>query len=245
MPASGMRIAELGDEERARPRGRPASPRSGRPSARPSTVRKWRERQRRRPEPASSSSSARDGSRIPTQHDTPRQRITAPRGLRLPSKRRTAIQVAPVARAGDRDSSPGKTALSGNAIRRIVIEQSKRANVGHIGSRLSIADIARARSTAACCACRRPTIPSATASSSPRATRRSPLYAALHLRGLARRRAELDTLLRRRQPARRASRARAPRRRLLDRLARPRALARRGRGARRAPAGLARGASSC
>jgi len=36
---------------------------------------------------------------------------------------------------------PGTTALSGNAIRRIILEQSKRANVGHIGSGLSVADI--------------------------------------------------------------------------------------------------------
>lgn len=36
---------------------------------------------------------------------------------------------------------PGKTTLSGNAVRRIILEQSKRANVGHIGSGLSVADI--------------------------------------------------------------------------------------------------------
>jgi transketolase len=36
---------------------------------------------------------------------------------------------------------PSHAAVSGNAIRRIVIEQSKRANVGHIGSCLSVADI--------------------------------------------------------------------------------------------------------
>src|SRR5437660_8578526 len=34
--------------------------------------------------------------------------------------------------------------MTGTAIRRIVIEQSKRANVGHIGSALSIADIVAA-----------------------------------------------------------------------------------------------------
>jgi len=39
---------------------------------------------------------------------------------------------------------PGKTALSGNAIRRIILEQSKRANVGHIGSGLCVADIVAA-----------------------------------------------------------------------------------------------------
>ena len=39
---------------------------------------------------------------------------------------------------------PGKTTLSGNAIRRIILEQSKRANVGHIGSGLSVADIVAA-----------------------------------------------------------------------------------------------------
>ncbi len=38
--------------------------------------------------------------------------------------------------------SPG--AISGHAIRRIVLEQSKRANVGHIGSALSVADIVAA-----------------------------------------------------------------------------------------------------
>jgi transketolase len=39
---------------------------------------------------------------------------------------------------------PEKTTLSGNAIRRIILEQSKRANVGHIGSGLSVADIVAA-----------------------------------------------------------------------------------------------------
>jgi len=34
--------------------------------------------------------------------------------------------------------------MTGNAIRRIVLEQSKRANVGHIGSSLSVADIVAA-----------------------------------------------------------------------------------------------------
>src|SRR5438093_155712 len=34
--------------------------------------------------------------------------------------------------------------MTGTAIRRIVIEQSKRANVGHIGSALSVADIVAA-----------------------------------------------------------------------------------------------------
>ena len=41
-------------------------------------------------------------------------------------------------------SAPGRAAITGNAIRRIVLEQSKRANVGHIGSALSIADIVAA-----------------------------------------------------------------------------------------------------
>ena len=40
------------------------------------------------------------------------------------------------------ERSPG--AISGHAIRRIVLEQSKRANVGHIGSALSVADIVAA-----------------------------------------------------------------------------------------------------
>ena len=36
---------------------------------------------------------------------------------------------------------PDNTTLLGPAIRRIVLEQSKRAHVGHIGSTLSIADL--------------------------------------------------------------------------------------------------------
>jgi transketolase len=36
---------------------------------------------------------------------------------------------------------PNPSPLTGNAIRRIVLEQSKRANVGHIGSALSVADL--------------------------------------------------------------------------------------------------------
>jgi transketolase len=36
---------------------------------------------------------------------------------------------------------PGTTTVSGRGIRRIILEQSKRANVGHIGSGLSVADI--------------------------------------------------------------------------------------------------------
>jgi transketolase N-terminal domain/subunit len=39
-----------------------------------------------------------------------------------------------------------RTAISGQAIRRIVLEESKRAGVGHIGSALSIADILAALS---------------------------------------------------------------------------------------------------
>jgi transketolase len=39
---------------------------------------------------------------------------------------------------------PGRAAITGNAIRRIVLEQSKRANVGHIGSALSVADLVAA-----------------------------------------------------------------------------------------------------
>jgi protease-4 len=37
--------------------------------------------------------------------------------------------------------APGRAAITGNAIRRIVLEQSKRANVGHIGCALSVADL--------------------------------------------------------------------------------------------------------
>src|SRR5262245_33883745 len=36
---------------------------------------------------------------------------------------------------------PSPSPVTGNAIRRIVLEQSKRANVGHIGSALSVADL--------------------------------------------------------------------------------------------------------
>lgn len=36
---------------------------------------------------------------------------------------------------------PGSVRVSGHAIRRIIIEQSKRAGVGHIGSALSVADV--------------------------------------------------------------------------------------------------------
>ena len=36
---------------------------------------------------------------------------------------------------------PGTSQVSGNGIRRVILEQSKRANVGHIGSGLSVADI--------------------------------------------------------------------------------------------------------
>jgi len=38
-------------------------------------------------------------------------------------------------------ADPGPSPITGNAIRRIVLEQSKRANVGHIGSALSVADL--------------------------------------------------------------------------------------------------------
>ena len=38
-------------------------------------------------------------------------------------------------------AAPRYAAVTGARIRRIVIEQSKRANVGHIGSCLSVADI--------------------------------------------------------------------------------------------------------
>ena len=57
-------------------------------------------------------------------------------------------------------------------IRRIVIEQSKRANVGHIGSALSIADILAALYGGVLDLPSRP-FPTATASSSPRGTPRS------------------------------------------------------------------------
>jgi transketolase len=39
------------------------------------------------------------------------------------------------------DDDPGRGSLHAGAIRRIILEQSKRANVGHIGSALSIADL--------------------------------------------------------------------------------------------------------
>lgn len=39
---------------------------------------------------------------------------------------------------------PGTPTISGKGIRRIILEQSKRANVGHIGSGLSVADIVAA-----------------------------------------------------------------------------------------------------
>ncbi len=38
-------------------------------------------------------------------------------------------------------ATTGNQVISGNAIRRIILEQAKRANVGHIGSGLSVADI--------------------------------------------------------------------------------------------------------
>ena len=37
--------------------------------------------------------------------------------------------------------APSQSPVTGNAVRRIVLEQSKRANVGHIGSALSVADL--------------------------------------------------------------------------------------------------------
>lgn len=45
---------------------------------------------------------------------------------------------------GEPAYSPARSMHSGQAIRRIVLEQSKRANVGHIGSALSVADIVAA-----------------------------------------------------------------------------------------------------
>ena len=47
---------------------------------------------------------------------------------------------------GEPAYSPARSMHSGQAIRRIVLEQSKRANVGHIGSALSVADIVAALS---------------------------------------------------------------------------------------------------
>ncbi len=41
----------------------------------------------------------------------------------------------------DGRGSPGEPRFSGKEVRRLVLEQSKRANVGHIGSALSVADI--------------------------------------------------------------------------------------------------------
>ena len=58
------------------------------------------------------------------------------------------------------------------SIRRTVIEQSKRANVGHIGSSLSIVDICRGPLRGSAGRAWTRTIPTGTASSSPRATRR-------------------------------------------------------------------------
>ena len=120
-------------------------------------------------------------------------------------------------------------------IRRIVIEQSKRANVGHIGSSLSVADIlgtlyagvlqgrragrSRARSLRALEGTRKPG-----------AVRGAARDGRDRLRGAR-------ELLRRRQPPRNASRSRPARRGLLDGLARPRALAGDGLGARRAALG--------
>ena len=128
-------------------------------------------------------------------------------------------------------------------IRRIVIEQSKRANVGHIGSALS-SRTSLAALYGGVLQVDGPATRTATASSSRRAT---PPRA---LRGAARDR--------RHRPRRRstrycadgsllgvASRARAAGSRLLDRLARPRALDRRRRGARRAARRARRGARSC
>jgi len=48
------------------------------------------------------------------------------------------------ARAGESAPSDEIARVTGRAIRRIVLEQSKRANVGHIGSSLSVADIVAA-----------------------------------------------------------------------------------------------------
>ena len=69
----------------------------------------------------------------------------------MPKEARAACLVQTIAEACMIDGSePRYPAVTGARIRRIVIEQSKRANVGHIGSCLSVADMRRWRSTLRC-----------------------------------------------------------------------------------------------
>src|SRR5688572_24329300 len=58
-------------------------------------------------------------------------------------RRRTTRRVDRVGGRG-LDAPGARVGMTGTAIRRIVIQQSKRANVGHIGSALSVADIVAA-----------------------------------------------------------------------------------------------------
>ena len=116
-------------------------------------------------------------------------------------------------------------------IRRVIIEQSRRANVGHIGSSLSIADIVAALFGGALRSPKGATRPRPLrALEGPRSTR------AVRRRSTATGRLtdeQLSTLLRRGTAARRASGARSRRHRLLHRLARPGPLDRRRRRAGR------------
>ena len=118
-------------------------------------------------------------------------------------------------------------------IRRIVLEQSMRAGVGHIGSALSVADIVTAL-YADDPPDRRPARPRSRPVRAVEGARESAVYAALHLRDLADARAALD-VLRGRDAARDAPGGRRSGHRLRHRLARARSLARRGRRARGAP----------
>ena len=105
--------------------------------------------------------------------------------------------------------SPAHPAVTGGRIRRIIIEQSRRANVGHIGSCLSVADIL---------ACLYGDLLRADGPDDPDRDRFAlskghaalALYAALRLRGWLTD-AELDTFCTDGTPARRASAAPAPR----------------------------------
>ena len=108
------------------------------------------------------------------------------------------------------------------AIRRIVLEQSKRADVGHIGSALSVADIVAALYAGDL----NPDAPDRDRFVLSKGHAALALYAALYLTG--RLTQEARHLLRGRLAARRAPRTRAAGRRLLHRLARPGAVARRG-----------------
>ena len=128
------------------------------------------------------------------------------------------------------------TTLAGE-IRRVIIEQSYRANVGHIGSALSIAESwsPRCRRTART----RPTRPTATGSSSRRATPRSPSTRRSTSRAPARTGA-IDTYCADGTLLGVHPEHDARGRRLLHRLARPGPFARCRRRARRQAAGLGR-----